>query len=574
MSAEEVSTSARVAAALREMSALIALDPEGRFRARAYERAASVVAALPDLESIVSEGKLTTLPGIGRSLASVIEEIVRTGASGLLERLRAQYPPGTAELSKLLSIERVRAVHEALGVTTIAELKSACESGELRRVAGFGEKSERRLLEKIEISASEPLGVLLPEALLQAGAFRDHLRVDEAVGGVEIAGALRRRLEVIDRIELVVASSDASAVRERARSAPGIVALTGGDPARFIVRRAGGLEVHVRVVQPSDFAVAWTHETGSEAHVKKLIRIAGARGLTLDDHRLRRGVRRVRVATERELYDALGLDFVEPEMREDAGELESAAAHELPADLVQLSDILGATHCHTVYSDGKHTIAEMARAAEELGFRYLTITDHSASATYARGLDVDRLRQQADEIDRVQEETSVKLLHGTESDILQDGSLDFPDVVLERLDVVIASIHQRYRLNEAQMTERLLRAIGHPIFKIWGHPLGRYVLTRPPIACRMDDVLDAIASSRAAIEVNGDPHRLDLEPRWIREAARRGIRFVVSSDAHSTSGLANVRWGVDMARRGGLRRGDVLNTLDAAAFARAVRPGR
>jgi DNA polymerase (family 10) len=214
----------------------------------------------------------------------------------------------------------------------------------------------------------------------------------------------------------------------------------------------------------------------------------------------------------------------------------------------------------------------MARAAEDLGLAYLTITDHSASATYARGLDLDRLQRQSDEIARVRERVNVRILHGTESDILRDGSLDFPDAALRRLDVIIASIHNRYKMDAEQMTDRLLKALRHPLFKIWGHALGRYVMSRPPFACHMDEVLDAVAESRAAIEVNGDPHRLDMEPRWIREARARGIRFVVSVDAHTTSGLRNARWGVDMARRGWLRREEVLNTLGPDEFTSAVKP--
>ena len=229
-------------------------------------------------------------------------------------------------------------------------------------------------------------------------------------------------------------------------------------------------------------------------------------------------------------------------------------------------------HCHTVYSDGRNTVEEMARAAGGLGLQYLTITDHSRSATYANGLDLDRLQRQSDEIAQVQERVNVRILHGTESDILRDGALDYPDAALERLDVIIASIHNRHRMDAEQMTERLVRAMRHPLFKIWGHALGRYVLSRPPFACHMDEVLDAIAVSRVAIEVNGDPNRLDMEPRWIREARKRGARFVVSADAHSMAGIRNLAWGVDMARRGWLGRDDVLNTLDADAFAAAVAP--
>jgi DNA polymerase (family 10) len=229
-------------------------------------------------------------------------------------------------------------------------------------------------------------------------------------------------------------------------------------------------------------------------------------------------------------------------------------------------------HCHTDYSDGRHTVEQMARGAEARGMRYMTITDHSPSAFYAGGVSVDRLERQWEEIARVQERVSIRLLRGTECDILRDGALDYPDPVLEQLDIVIASVHQRYRMTAAEMTERLVAAMRHPRFKVWGHALGRYLLSRPALACDVERVLDVAAESRVAIEINGDPYRLDMEPRWVREARRRGLRFVISSDAHSVAALDNVRWGVDMARRGWLQPDEVLNTRDLAGFRSAVRP--
>jgi DNA polymerase (family 10) len=240
--------------------------------------------------------------------------------------------------------------------------------------------------------------------------------------------------------------------------------------------------------------------------------------------------------------------------------------------LITLEDIRGMTHCHTLYSDGRNSIEAMARAAEAMGMAYLTITDHSPSAYYAGGVGIDRLRAQWDEIARVQERVKVKLLRGTESDILADGSLDYPDPYLEKFDIVIASIHSRHKMDAGQMTERLLRAIKLPLFKIWGHPLGRLLQSRPPIDCRVEELLDAVAESKCAIEINGDPRRLDLEPRWIRAARERGIKFIVSTDAHSTAGLQNLPFGVSTARRGWLTRGEVLNALGAEEFMRAVHP--
>jgi DNA polymerase (family 10) len=294
--------------------------------------------------------------------------------------------------------------------------------------------------------------------------------------------------------------------------------------------------------------------------VQHLERLAQERGVRLEEE------------SEAKIYRRLGLPFIPPELREDAGEIEAATAGALPADLVTADDLRGFVHCHTVFSDGQHTVEQMARAADALGAEYMTITDHSPAAAYAGGLTVDRLKAQWEEIARVQEKVAVRLLRGTESDILADGSLDYPDAILEQLDVVIASIHRRHRMDASQMTERLVRTMALPCFKIWGHALGRLILSRPPVECRVEEVLDAAAAGRAAVEINGDPRRLDLAPRWLRAARERSIRFVVSTDAHSMAELGNVRYGVAMARRGWVRRDEVLNTRSAGEFARAVAP--
>jgi DNA polymerase (family 10) len=560
-----------VAAALRDTGRLLALEGTNRFRARAYERGARAVERLTaDLGSLARAGHLTAVPGIGRALAATITELVTTGRSEQLERLRSRFPPGASELGSVLSLPRIRAVHEALGIATLDELRDACDAGRLREVRGFGPKVEQRLRERIAALADPADQVLLPVALQQADAMIDDLRTHPAVGQVEIAGSLRRRVEVIERLDVVVATADPAAVIAHVTRLPATTGTHERHADGVLLTRAGELDTWVRVTSDAQFAVAWLDATGSAGHVAGLARRAAERGVVLES--VAREMSQRRRCTESDLYAALAMRFVPPELREDAGEIEAAVDGSLPADLVQLEDLQGAVHCHTDYSDGRHSVEQMARAADALGLRYLTITDHSASATYAGGLDVDRLRRQWDEIARVQERVRVRLLRGTESDILRDGALDYPDRVLERLEVVIASVHNRHGLDARQMTRRLVRAMRHPIFKIWGHALGRYVLSRPPFACDVEEVLDAIAESRAAIEVNGDPHRLDLEPRWIRSARRRGIRFVVSSDAHSVDAIRNARFGVDMARRGWLRRADVLNTLPADDFVAAVRP--
>jgi DNA polymerase (family 10) len=316
------------------------------------------------------------------------------------------------------------------------------------------------------------------------------------------------------------------------------------------------------VVDQAGWAAALVRATGAEGHVAKLEARATAAGVALDGP----------AADEAAVYARLGLSWVAPELREDEGEIEAAADGTLATDLLEVAHIRGMTHCHSTFSDGRNSIEEMVREAEAMGMDFITITDHSPAAFYANGVTMDALRRQWDEIARIQETTRVRILRGTESDILEDGALDYPDTVLEQMDVVIASVHSRFKMDPAAMTERLVRAMQQPLFKIWGHALGRLILKRDPFSCDVERVLDAVAESRAAVEINGDPYRLDLAPHWVKKARERGIRFVVSTDAHSTRALHNLRFGVHTARRGGVRRGEVLNALSTEEFARAVRP--
>jgi DNA polymerase (family 10) len=401
---------------------------------------------------------------------------------------------------------------------------------------------------------------------------RAHLLAHPAVERVEVAGALRRRCETVDRLVLVAASGDPAAVLEHMAAFPLVATVLERSETSLRARLAGDPLVELEVVPPRSFALALHRRTGSEAHLRKLATVARGKKASFDEGGLKRSGRRLAVREEGDVYRHLGLPFIPPEMREDAGEVEAAAEGDLPSPLVTMEDVQGMIHCHTVYSDGKNTVEEMARGAEALGMKYMTITDHSPAAHYAGGLPVDRLRRQWDEIARAQEKVKVRLLRGTESDILADGQLDYPDAILDQLDVIIASIHNRFRMDADQMTRRLVGALRQPRFKVWGHALGRYVLRRPPIACHMEEVLDAAAESRVAIEINGNPHRLDMEPRWVREARKRGLRFVISTDAHSIGEMKNLRYGVDMARKGWLTARDVLNTRDVLEFREAVRP--
>ena len=553
-----------IAANLREIARLLTLMGENPFKAQAYERGARSLEKLDgDFDALVATRRLTQIPGIGTALASLIEEIYRTGESWMLQRMRQELPPGALELSVLpgLTLKKINALHDALHIESIAELKTACAEGLVSNVKGFGKKSEAKLLADIEKLENRTAGsVLLHHALEEAERILQHLRSCPDLIEADAAGAIRRRRETVNKITIVVASEQARAVLDRFIGYPALARTDALEDSRCAARLAGGLQAEILVVKPDQYVTALHARTGSSRHLAKLQKLAAPKN-----------AKQTSVTSEEDIYHRLGLAYIAPELREDEGEIEAAKAGSLPQPIA-LEEIRGMTHCHTVYSDGRNSIEEMALAAEAMGMHYLTITDHSASAYYARGVTIDRLRAQWDEIDRVQERVRIKLLKGTESDILEDGSLDYPDHILERFDIIIASIHSRHKMDSDQMTARLLRALSSPFFKIWGHPLGRLIQSRPPLECRMEEVLDAAARSRCAIEVNGDPHRLDLEPRWIRAARERGIKFLVSTDAHSTAGMQALQYGVAMARRGWLTRGEVLNTLEPGEFKEAVHP--
>jgi DNA polymerase (family 10) len=568
-----------VAAALREIALLLEVKGGNPYRARAYQRGAAAVEALAgDLASLVAEDRLTQVPGIGAALAAQIAELHRTGRSSTLERLRAELPPGILDLIRVpgLSVDRVTALHRALGVRSVAELKAAAEAGRVREVKGFGEKIEKKILDGIAALAARGQILLLNEADRAGEALQAWLAASPHALRVDVVGAARRRSETVEQIELAVAARDTEAVVDHFVGMPPVAAVVEREGGRARVRLADGIHASVEAVTPAEHVPTLVRLTGSPAHYAKLQARAEAEGLVLSERALtaRRGRSTVALPDEAALYARLGLQYVPPELREDEGEIEAAAAGTLPTDLLEEADVRGLVHCHTHYSDGKHSVEEMARGAEEMGMKYITITDHSPTAHYAGGLTEDRLKRQWDDIARAQEKVKVRLLRGTESDILADGALDYPDRILEQLDVVIASIHNRYKMGEDEMTRRLVTAMRLPVFKVWGHALGRYVRTRPPIACRVEEVLDAAAVSRAAIEINGEPRRLDMEPRWLRKARARGLRFVISTDAHSVRALQNFRYGVAMARRAGIRKGEVLNTLGPDAFRAAVRPAQ
>ncbi len=581
-----------IAAALREIGSLLELKGGvSRFKARAYLAGAHAIVGLSaDIGKLVEQDRLTSIPRIGNALASQINQLYLTGTSSVLKTLREEFPPGTVELSGVagLSLSKIAKLHQALGISSVAELQKAAEAGKVRNLKGFGAKTEQGLLSAIahyKQRGKAERRLHIHHAEHTGNQILDYLGTAQGLEKVSLAGSLRRKKETVGTIRVVASSKQPAALISHFLRFPLIVKVEDKTVERCTVQLTDSARVALSAVRAKVFPTALFWQTGSEDHLNKVQEIAHRKGVKIDGQFLspqtararqpQRTTRKTSVAeirSEEDLYRRLGMQYVPPELREDTGEVEAAMAKKLPEDLVTLEDIQGMVHCHTTYSDGKNTVEEMARAAEAMGMKYLTITDHSPTAFYAGGVKLDRLKRQWDEIAKVQEIVKVRLLRGTESDIVADGSLDYPDRVLEQFDVIVASIHSRYKMDSEKMTKRLVAAMRQPVFKIWGHALGRLIQRRPPFECDVERVLDAIADSRAAIEINGDPYRLDMEPRWVREARRRKIKFVISVDAHSTGALNNLKYGVGMARRGWVRRGEVLNTLGVKGFQKAVRP--
>jgi DNA polymerase (family X) len=551
-----------VARVLRDIAFFLRLRGESPWRIRAFDAAAGRVLELEDsVVQLARSGRLTDVPGIGEKLAALIAEIVNTGGARYHAQLRGAFPPGLGELSLVAGLgpHSIERLWRELGVADLEGLERACVEGRVRTLRGYGPKREASLLLAVREARERPTdrGMLAADAIVALEPLVARLRAPPGIAAAEITGEARRFVELVRRLE-VLAAGPPEAAYAALSVAPEVRSLEQKHGELVCALFDSELPAHVRAVPPAVFGSALLEATGPREHLA-----------LLRERAARRGVRERLAADEATAYEALGLPFLAPELRDDP-DLERAAA--LSSELVRVEDVRGNVHSHSDWSDGRHTLETMARAALDAGFDYLTVTDHSQAAHYAGGLAPDELLRQWELIDRLNDELrGIRLLKGIECDILADGALDLPVRVLERLDVVIGSVHQRHRLDEAAATARVLRAFDNPYMQIWGHPTGRLIDRRAPSPLRMDELIDAAAERGIAIEVNGSPDRLDLSDRWARYALSRGARLVVSTDAHSTRELAYVRWAIAVARRAGARRADVLNTLPAADFVRALR---
>ncbi|MCC7531301.1 MAG: PHP domain-containing protein [Candidatus Melainabacteria bacterium] len=560
-----------IATYLRETGLLLSAKGENQFKARAYLKGAQALeSSQADLGKLIRENTLTSIPGIGQSLAKTIAEIYQSGESHVLQELKQEMPEGTIELSRIpgLTLEKIKELSKSLGVSTVAQLEKALEEGLIREIPGFTARSERALLGKIQRMRTRASAILLVDALEIAEELIAYMRSSLRGIEIEVTGDVRRWYEAVETVQLAAKHRHVDKTLNAFKKFPLVVDVQEENSDFAKARLANGLIVELHMADSIPLKLL---ETTGVAHFNHLQKIARKKGLTLTGDTFKMARRIIAVDSEADVYQALGMSYVPPELRENDGEIEEAMNDDF-TDLLQMSDIQGMTHCHSTYSDGRHSIEKMARAAEKMGMKYITITDHSPTAHYAGGLTVDRLKEQWEEIERVQEKVKIKILKGTECDILADGALDYPDEILEQFDIIIASIHSRYRQDETRMTKRLLAGLRNPIFKVWGHPLGRLVLRRDPIPCNVEKLLDAVQGAPLAIEINGDPYRLDMVPQWAKLAKERGFSFIVSTDAHATSDLQNLPFGIHQARRAGLKKSDVLNTQNVSSFRKAVRP--
>lgn len=563
---------------LEEIALLLELKGENPFKVRAYRTGSETVLQFPgDIVALARENELGGIKGIGDALRQKLHELASTGSLGFHETLKAEFPAGLFELFDLqgLGPKKIKVLHERLGIDSVAKLKSLCELGEVAKLPGFGAKTAGKILEAIAFRESNADRFRLGDVAGPVEEILADLREHPDCLRAEAAGSYRRAKETVHDVDFLVATNRPEAVLEHFATRPWVARVIAKGSTKASVNLASGLQCDLRAVTNGEFACALAYFTGSKEHNVAMRGRALERGYSLNEYRLsvREGgdAREAPIfESEEQLHRFLGLDFIAPELRENTGEIEAAAEGDLPR-LLELENLRGTFHNHTVASDGKNTLEEMASAAIELGLQYLGIADHSKSSFQANGLDETRLRTQIAEIRKLNrrfrdEGTKFRLLAGSEVDILKDGSLDFDDELLGELDYVVASVHNAMTLSESAMTERIVRAASHSRVTMLGHLTGRLLLERDPYSVDIPAVIEACAEHGTAIELNCNPWRLDLDWRWWKHAVAKGVKCAINPDAHRTSQLGFLAFGVRLAKKGWLRREDVINTLDLAGI--------
>src|SRR5271165_6518871 len=607
----------QIARILRETAQLLEIDGAIIGRYRTYEKAAELIEGLPQpVEQLVTTPeKLLELPGIGQGMVEHLTEIVKTGDYSLRVKLLKKFPPTLLELLALQSLgpKKVLFLWKRFKCCTVADVEKLAKEGKLRDLAGFGEKSEQNILKAVEVFKKSTGRFLISTAEEAAAEIIEHIKkAGKAVESVTPAGSLRRGKETVGDLDLLLTlgeesggdkenrkskmenrkaegkgkpksagRQDAGATRQEMVDAvakhiltyPGIDQTLAHGENKVSFTLENGLQVDVRLLEKENFGAALLYFTGSKEHNVTLRGRANEMEFTLNEYELAtlKGEKRVAGRTEEEIYEKLNLDYIPPELRENTGEIDAAEKYQLPK-LIELADMKGDLQMHTTASDGKNSIEEMAEAARKLGHEYIAITDHSKAVTVANGLDEKRMEAHIKKLHAADEKgLGIRVLAGSEVDILKDGKLDYSDELLAQLDVVVCSIHSYFNLERAEMTERMLAAIENPYTQIIGHPTGRVLLRRDPIDYDMEKVLAACAKHGVAMECNSYPDRLDLKDVYLRMCKEKGVKVVISTDSHSTANLKFIHYGVTMARRGWLEKKDVINTLPVGEFLAALR---
>jgi len=547
---------------LEDIGALLEIKGDNPFKTRAYYNAAKTLSGIPNLEDLVREKRLLEIKGIGEALSEKIEEYIKTGLMRYYEELTREMPESLLELMQIpnLGPKKIKILYDELSITNIGELEYACKENRLVHLPGFGEKTQEKVLKGIEFFKHHQGQFLFGDIYVEAEAIRKRLSSIVPSEWVEVCGSVRRRKEVVRDIDILVASENRDKVASFFVSMPEVEEVIVAGDTKTSVRMKSGIEVDLRVVSALEFPYALMYFTGSKEHNVRLRGVAKKKGWKLSEYGLFEGDKLLPCRSEEEIYRALGLPYIAPELREDTGEIEAAEHGALPL-LVGLEDIQGTFHVHTDFSDGIETLEKMVQAARQLGFSYVGISDHSKTAYYARGLKYDAILRQWEMIDRINEENKpFHIFRGIESDILPDGNLDYDDSILDGFDFVIASVHSGFTMKKDDMERRILKAMENPYTTMLGHPTGRLLLSRDGYQVDMMNIIDGAAWNHVVLELNASPYRLDIDWRYLRYARERGVMISINPDAHAAAGLNDVFFGVNIARKGWQENKDVLNT--------------
>ncbi|MFW6081382.1 MAG: DNA polymerase/3'-5' exonuclease PolX [Desulfosalsimonas sp.] len=565
---------------LTQVADLMEIKGENQFRVRAYREAARLVEGMSEQAArMVKEQKdLTEYRGIGKDLAGKIEEIVQTGTLGLLKELRNDVPVSLLDLMKVPSLgpRKISNIYRSLGVTTLQELEQAAEQGKIAQLNGFGEKTQQKIIESLgRIKKEGAKRLLWSDAEPFAESVRQLLRGVKGVRRVTVAGSFRRGKETVGDLDILVACSPGieQEVTETFISFEGVKSVLARGKTKSSVILRSGLQVDLRIVPQVSYGAALHYFTGSKAHNIAVRRLGTERGYRVNEYGVFSGQKRIAGKTEKEVYESVGLVYIEPELRENLGEIEAAEDGTLP-ELVRRKDIRGDLHSHTRRTDGHGSLREMAQAAKALGYEYLAITEHSQKVAMAGGLNEKELRVHMENIDRVNEGLNgIRLLKGMEVDILPDGSLDLPDSVLKDLDLTVCSVHYQQRLERKKQTDRVIRAMDNPNFDILGHPTARLINTRDPMDIDLERIIEEAKQRNVVIELNAQPDRLDLPHNYCKMAAELGVKIALSTDAHSADNLGLMENGIIAARRGWLTKADIINTRPLSRLGSMLRRG-